>query len=262
MGRKKLEKKDNLINAVEEPMNDCLIEESVEEPIEEPIEPVEEQESGKLFNRSKSDQPVEAVKDIRIEKNSQMDALLNRIEDLENQLAKAKQTEKFVGVENLSKGKVWLPAPESRSGRKEDMNMGRFLKKQGEIVLIPAYWLMDYIANDANSFKWGDVRVNNKKARSISPALNIVDIDIPDSWEINSITEDEILSKSLNRSFDFYNFINEYKDKPFVLNRINGVLEEKINKEPETSAVIPLLGGYTDYIDKILNPEPVKSRDK
>jgi hypothetical protein len=231
--------------------------------------------SVKNLNSKKKEELVEMVSNLQEQlkekpavvspkKSDENDTLLQRIADLEEQLGKAKQTEKFVGVELISMGRVWLPAPESRSGRPEDANKGRLMKKQGEIALIPTYWMLDYIANDISCFRWGEVRINNERAKAISPQLNIIDIDIPEKWLENSLTEEEILLLALDRKVDFYDVIAKHKEKYYLLSRIQGVLEAKMDTVPRESPIIPLLTGYSDHIDTILNPEPkqIEKKDK
>jgi len=195
------------------------------------------------------------------EVSQSMQDLIDRNRQLSEDLARARQTEKFVGIENLSKGRVWLPAPESRSGRKEDANKGRLLKKTGELVLVPVHWMLDYVANRTSCFRWGEVRVNNERARGLNPQLNIVDIDLPEEFILNSMPPSEIVRIAYSGSEGFFKFVDKFNDRPYVLSRAQGILNDEIKKHPAESSAYILLLSFVDHIDEVLNPELPETKE-
>ena len=187
--------------------------------------------------------------------SEQLDTLLKENKRLQGELESAKKSESFVAIELLSQGKVWLPSPESRSGRPEDANKGYLLRKTGEIALIPSYWMIDYIANRNPAFIMGDVRINNEKGKRLSPGADFTELDIPKEFLEGAVPPEDILANVRKGGDDLHIFIKKYEDKPFVLAKImsvvDGVMADLDDKDPKKQSLTSL----SEHIDRLINPD-------
>jgi len=190
--------------------------------------------------------------------SKQLEIVLAENQKLHEELESAKKSEKFVAVELLSQGNVWLPSPESKSGRPEDANKGYLLKKTGQIAIIPAYWMIEYVANRNPSFLMGDVRINNEVGKKLNPNIEFVELDIPEEFYEDSIPLEDIVANVRKGGEDLQRFINRFKDKPFVLARIMNVIDEILgdysDEDPQKVALIPI----SENLNRILNPDTSK----
>jgi len=177
--------------------------------------------------------------------SKQMDSLLKENTRLRGDLERAKTSDSFVGIESLTQDRVWLPSPESRSGRPEDVNKGYLLKKYGEIVPVPAYWIVDMISNKNPALLHGDIRINNELARQINPSLNFIDVEMPDEFKGGLITKKEIAEILKKGDQAFYTFIKKFEKDPFVLSRISAFVLEEREKLDEKD---PVYRGYSSII--------------
>ncbi|MHA1952336.1 MAG: hypothetical protein ACW96U_00100 [Candidatus Heimdallarchaeaceae archaeon] len=193
--------------------------------------------------------------------NDKVSALITEINRLKAELSVARETERFVAIENLSLGRVWLYDPSSKSGRPEDREKGRLMKKTGQIEVVPAHWMSTYIFDRAPAFTMGEVRVNNEAGKKLSPHLKFEDFDLPIEFLDAAISNKEIENSVKGSSEDFYEFIEEHKDKNHLLSRIYGVIDRLAYAKPEknrdgkVNKEKVVLEGYVDYLDKILHPE-------
>ena len=196
--------------------------------------------------------------------NSKTSSLIAEINRLKDELKTARETEKFVAIENLSLGRVWLYAPESKSGRLEDANKGRLLKQTGELAIIPSYWMATYIADRAPAFEMGELRLNNDKGRSLSPHLVFEDYKLPKEFLDAAVSNESITKAISGLSEDFYSFVEKHKKNIFVLNRAFGVIDRAAYAAEEKSKEKSILDGYVTFLQDIIHPkvEEKKERDE
>ena len=194
------------------------------------------------------------VEDSPEDTNAKISNLVATIGRLEGELDTARSTSKFVAIENLSLGRVWLYAPESKSGRPEDREKGRLLKQTGELAIVPSYWMAQYLADRSPSFLMGETRLNNERGRELSPHLVFEDYDLPEEIT-GSVVPNEDIADAINGTVEeFYDFIETYREKPFILNRIYGVVDRAAHAAPEKSQRKSILDGHVSYIDEIIHP--------
>ncbi len=203
---------------------------------------------------SESDSPVPSDDEIH--------TLLKENRRLAEELDKAKQTDKFVAIECISKGRVWLPDPASRNGEPSDRNKGRLLKKYGELTLIPLHWMTDFVANQLTPFLRGELRVNNERARKLNPHITIVDIELPESFTRNAVTEDEVIAIAKGGSDGFHEFVSKYEKYPYVLARAQGIIDDQSSKVKDKSNYKIMLDGFSDHLDEVLHPKKEEAEDK
>ena len=198
------------------------------------------------------------VEDSPQDTNAKVSNLINEIHRLQDELKVARETEKFVAIENLSLGRVWLYAPESKNGRPEDANKGRLLKKTGEVAIVPSYWMATFIADRAPAFSMGEIRINNKKGRHLSPNLIFEDFDLPSEFEDAVVPNEEIDEAISGSAEDFYGFVDKYRGQPFVLSRAFGIIDRKAHAAKEKTTKKSILEGYVSFLDEVLHPVPVE----
>jgi hypothetical protein len=201
------------------------------------------------------------VEDSPQDTSAKVSNLVNEIHRLQDELKKARETEKFVAIENLSLGRVWLYAPESKSGRPEDANKGRLLKQTGEIAIVPSYWMVTYIADRAPAFSMGEIRINNEKGRDLSPNLMFEDFDLPPEFE-DAVVPNEEINKAISGSAEnFYDFVDKYRKQPFILSRAFGIIDREAFAAKEKSTRKSILEGYVSFLDEVLHPAPVEEKE-
>lgn len=186
--------------------------------------------------------------------NSKVSNLISEIDRLKRELTAARQTDKFVAIENLSLGRVWLYAPESKSGRPEDSNSGRLIKQPGELQIVPSYWMAVYIADRAPAFKMGEVCMNNDRGRLIAPHLVFEDMDLPTEFLDAAVSNEEIEKSISGSAEDFYDFIESHRNEMHILNRVYGVVDRAAYNAPAKSKKKSILDGYVSYLDEIIHP--------
>jgi hypothetical protein len=201
----------------------------------------------------------EKIADLRVEDSPQdtstkISDLIGEINRLKDDLKVARETEKFVAIENLSLGRVWLYAPESKNGRPEDKSKGRLLKQPEELAIVPSYWMATYIADRAPAFLMGETRLNNKRGRSLSPNLIFEDFDLPAEFKDAAVPNEEIYKAISGSAENFYDFVDKYKDKKYILSRAYGVIDRKAHEVKEKSKEKSILDGYVTFLGEILHP--------
>jgi len=192
--------------------------------------------------------------------SASMQELLEQNRRLREELDRKKESDKFVFIECQSKGRVWLPAPESRSGDPVDREKGRMLKGNKAFAVIPAYWMLDFIANENPALKDGEIIINNSRGRALNPNVVFVDFDLPDEFlaaSINTVDIERLVKKADN---GIYDFIKAHKTERNILSRARGVVDEATTKEEEKDekkqdqTLISFLTSVSIHIDEILNP--------
>lgn len=194
------------------------------------------------------------VEDSPEDTNSKISNLIAQIKTLQDELKIARETEKFVAIENLSLGRVWLYAPESKSGRIEDREKGRLLKQPEEIAIVPSYWMAQFIADRAPAFIMGEARLNNNRGRKLSPHLVFEDYDLPEEFLDAIVSVGDIEKAISGSSEDFYDFVEKYREKLYVLNRVYGVVDRKAYAAKEKSKEKSVLDGFVTYLEEIIHP--------
>jgi hypothetical protein len=208
----------------------------------------------------------EKIADLRVEDSPQdtstkISDLISEINRLKNDLKVARETEKFVAIENLSLGRVWLYAPESKSGRPEDRSKGRLLKQPEELAIVPSYWMATYIADRAPAFSMGEIRLNNERGRDLSPNLIFEDFDLPAEFKDAAVPNEEIYKAISGSAEDFYDFVDKYKDKKYILSRAFGVIDREAYGAKEKSKEKSILDGYVTFLGEILHPVPAEESE-
>lgn len=202
------------------------------------------------------------VEDSPQDTSAKVSSLINEIHRLQDELKVSRETDKFVAIENLSLGRVWLYAPESKSGRPEDANKGRLLKKTGEVAIVPSYWMATFIADRAPAFSMGEIRINNEKGRKLSPNLIFEDFDLPSEFE-DAVVSNEEVDKAISGSAEnFHDFVDKYRKQPFILSRVFGIIDRKAHAAKERSTRKSILEGYVSSLDEILHPAPIEEGEE
>lgn len=201
----------------------------------------------------------EKVASVRVEEspddtNAKIQNLINEINRLQAELKVARATEKFVAIEKLSLGNVWLYAPESKSGRPEDREKGRLLKQPNELAIVPSYWMATFIADRAPAFTMGELRVNNEKGKRLAPHLTFEDFDLPEEFLDAAVPNDEIEKAIAGQSGEFYDLVEKYRENRHVLNRAYGLVDRAAHEAPEKTKEKSILEGYVSYLDEIIHP--------
>lgn len=209
----------------------------------------------------------EKVADLKVEDSprdttDKVTNLISEINRLKEDLKVARETEKFVAIENLSLGRVWLYSPESKSGLPEDREKGRFLKRPGELAVIPSYWMATYIADRAPAFLKGEVRLNNKKGKSISPHLIFQDFDLPVEFTKAVVPNEKIIKAISGSAEDFHDFVDKYRKQPFILSRAFGIIDREANKAEDKSQKKFILEGYVSFLQEVLHPAVKEPEEK
>ena len=202
-----------------------------------------------------------AEKDVQASSDSvSMLEILEQNRNLREQLDRKKQTDKFVFLECQSKGRVWLPAPESRSGALEDREKGRMLKGDKDFAVVPAYWMIDFISRRTESLVRGDIVINNSRGRELNPNIEFVDFDLPNDFFISGVKNIEIENIVKKGDNTIYEFVKKHKNNVALLGRSKGVVDAVTAQEenkPEgkrNDALISFLTGVSIHIDEILSP--------
>lgn len=189
-----------------------------------------------------------------------MQELLEQNRRLREELDRKKETDKFVFLECQSKGRIWLPAPESRSGSPADREKGRMLKGNKDFAVIPAYWMLDFIANENPALRDGEIVINNSRGRALNPNVEFVDFEMPDSFiaaAVKTLDIEAIVKKADN---NIYDFIKAHKSERHILGRTKGIVDEATAKEEakdeknQDESLISFLTSVSLHIDEILNP--------
>ena len=176
------------------------------------------------------------------------------------ELDRKKETDKFVFLECQSKGRIWLPAPESRSGSPADREKGRMLRGNKDFAVIPAYWMLDFIANENPALRDGEIVINNSRGRALNPNVEFVDFEMPDSFiaaAVKTLDIEAIVKKADN---NIYDFIKAHKSERHILGRTKGIVDEATAKEEakdeknQDESLISFLTSVSLHIDEILNP--------
>lgn len=209
----------------------------------------------------------EKVADLKVEdsprdSDAKVTNLISEINRLKDELKVARETEKFVAIENLSLGRVWLYAPESKSGRPEDASKGRLLKQTDELAIVPAYWMAQYINDRAPAFSMGELMLNNERGRLISPNLIFEDFDLPAEFKEAAVPNKEITKAISGSAEDFYDFVDKYREQPFILSRAFGVIDRIAYAAKDKTTKKSILEGYVSFLDEILHPAPVEEVDE
>jgi hypothetical protein len=211
-----------------------------------------------------ADKPAEAESDFDPNKESataeSMTELLRQNKELRERVDKMKETDKFVFVRCQSKGRVWLPAPESRNNPLES-GRGRMLVGDKDFAIIPAYWMVDLLAHEHDAFVNGEVVIDNEYGRSMNPAITFVDFDLPKTYIDASIKNEEIEKIVKRADNTIYEFLKKYSDKRYVLGRVKGIVdafvekEESKKEEARNTAFISFLQAVSIHIDETLSPD-------
>ncbi len=189
-----------------------------------------------------------------------MQELLEQNRRLREELDRKKETDKFVFIECQSKGRIWLPAPESRSGSPADREKGRMLKGNKDFAVIPAYWMLDFIANENPALKDGEIVINNSRGRALNPNVEFVDFDLPDvllASAVKTVDIERLVKKADN---GIYDFIKANKNSRNILGRTKGIVDEFTDKETskdedkQDESLISFLTSVSLHIDEILSP--------
>jgi len=194
--------------------------------------------------------------------------LLEQNRRLREELDKRKDTNKFVFLECQSKGQVWLPAPESRTGMLADKEKGRMLKGDKDFAVIPAYWMLDFIAHEHPGLENGELVLNNDRGREINPDLEFIDYVLPSHFIDVSVKNVDIEKMAKKADNEIYDFIKKRKDKRPLLGRTKGVVdaliasEESKEESKRDETYIAFLTSVSLHIDETLNPNrEEKNRD-
>jgi len=199
------------------------------------------------------------VEDSPKDSDAKVTNLISEINRLKEELKVARETDRFVAIENLSLGRVWLYAPESKSGRPEDRDKGRLLKQTDELAIVPAYWMTQYINDRAPAFLMGEIRINNERGRGLSPSLIFEDFDLPAEFEEAAVPNQEIKDSINGSAEDFYDFVDKYKEKKYILSRAFGIIDREAHAAAEKTTRKSILEGYVSFLDEILHPAPIES---
>jgi len=228
-------------------------------------------QNGELQKRLEALESVESKSDEGLttfeELNAQLQHLMAENKRLKEENKKVGDKEKFVGIKSLSKGLVWLPSPESRSGSVGDREKGRMLNP-GEVVVVPALWALDYIANKNVTFTIGDAVIDNAAGKKIAPDVQFADIQIPDEFYEYVVTLEEI-EEAVEKGTDAaFSLIDQYKDKLYILHKIyanvvgkmqdfNDRIEDmpkqmRMEEEDKFATQYAKLDTISQYIDRII----------
>jgi hypothetical protein len=194
------------------------------------------------------------VEDTEQDTNAKVQNLIAEINRLQEELKVARESEKFVAIENLSLGRVWLYAPESKTGREEDKSKGRLLKQPNELAIVPSYWMATFIADRAPAFKEGELRLNNERGKKIAPHLTFEDFDLPEEFLDAAVPNDDLEKAIHGKNGEFYDLVEKYKNNVSVLNRVYGLVDRAAYGAPEKSKEKSILEGYVSYLDEIIHP--------
>ncbi len=192
--------------------------------------------------------------------SASMQELLEQNRMLRDELDRKKETDKFVFVECQSKGRVWLASPESRSGDPKDREKGRMLKGDKDFAVIPAYWMLDFIAHRIDALRDGEIVINNSRGRALNPNVEFVDFDLPDDFlasAIKTVDIEKIVRKADN---SIYDFIKAHKAERPILGRTKGIVdsftakEESKKEESQDESLISFFTSVSLHIDELLSP--------
>jgi len=147
---------------------------------------------------------------------------------LKSLLEKKNDVTTYVGIENLSNGKVWLPAPQSSIVGEENASDGVLLKGKQKTI-IPTHWLVYYISIDLSSFVDGTCRVNNSFVRNNNPNLVVGEVEIPDSFLKWIMTDVEVNKLVDGQTEDIIDFVNTAGSET-LCNRVVLAIRDKAEK--------------------------------
>jgi len=221
-------------------------------------------EAEEKLAEKKSDFPKEAEPDFNPKKESataeSLTELLRQNKELKAQIDKMKETDKFVFVKCQSKGKVWLPAPESRNNP-EESNKGRMLIGDKDFAIIPAYWMVDLLAHNHSGFANGEVVIDNERGRAMNPSITFVDFDLPKPYIDASVKNEDIENIVKRADNTIYEFLKKYANQRYILGRVKGIVdsfvekEESKKEEARNTAFISFLQAVSIHIDETLSPD-------
>ena len=201
----------------------------------------------------------ELVKDLQSGKSvkqlsNQVQELMALKNDLEDKLNEKDKQNEMVAIEKMSKGHVWLRSPEASSGSAEDVNKGRLLTKEGQVVAVPAYWMIEYIAEENLAFTAGSVRVNNELGKKLYPKFNFADLNLPESFISGSISNMDIQRKLKARGDAPYDYINDLEGNMLMLSRVSSILFEMLSNEKPNTAGAAHIHALYEHAITLLNP--------
>lgn len=186
--------------------------------------------------------------------------LLEQNRMLREELDRKKETDKFVFIECQSKGRVWLPSPESRSGAVGDREKGRMLRGDKDFAVIPAYWMLDFIANKNPALRDGELVINNSRGRALNPNVEFVDFELPEDFLAASVKTIDIESIVKKADNTIYDFIKKHKKERHILGRTKGIVDALVAKEEgkdekkQDESLLSFLISVSLHIDEILSP--------
>lgn len=158
----------------------------------------------------------------------QLSQLIAENKELKEKLAESESKDNYVGIRSVTKAKVWLPSPESKSGDPSKKNYGKLLKP-GMATVVPSYWVVDWITSNFLGLKMGDVIIDNEAGKRISPNIHFIDIDVPKNFYIFKYDVEEIKKMLIANSSDLHIYINKNKDNGLVLNYIYSIVKSVID---------------------------------
>ena len=156
----------------------------------------------------------------------QLAQLLEENKQLKEKLAESESKDNYVGIRSVTKAKVWLPSPESKTDPTKK-NYGKLLKP-GMATVVPSYWVVDWITSGYLGLKMGDIIIDNEAGKRISPNVHFIDIKVPKDFYIFEYNAEEIKNMLFSDPAKLHSYINSNKNNTLVLNYIYSIVKSVI----------------------------------